>query len=52
MVALNTMLTDDGAALHVPAGHDGGIVQLVSIATGDCRFSSPPQRPSWARAPR
>jgi Fe-S cluster assembly protein SufD len=35
MVALNTMLAADGAALHVPAGHDGGLVQLVSIAAGD-----------------
>jgi Fe-S cluster assembly protein SufD len=35
MVALNTMLAADGAALHVPAGHDGGMVQLVSVATGD-----------------
>jgi Fe-S cluster assembly protein SufD len=38
MVALNTMLADDGAALHVPAGHDGGTVQLVSVATGDVDF--------------
>jgi Fe-S cluster assembly protein SufD len=38
MVALNTMLAADGAALHVPAGHDGGIVQLVSIAAGDADF--------------
>jgi Fe-S cluster assembly protein SufD len=35
MVALNTMLTEDGAILHVPAGHDAGIVQLISIATSD-----------------
>jgi Fe-S cluster assembly protein SufD len=35
MVALNTMLAADGAALHVPAGHDGGTLQLVSIATGN-----------------
>jgi Fe-S cluster assembly protein SufD len=35
MVALNTMLAADGAALHVPAGHDGGMVQLVSVSTGD-----------------
>ncbi|HEX4369442.1 MAG TPA: SufD family Fe-S cluster assembly protein, partial [Rhodopila sp.] len=35
MVALNTMLAADGAALHVPSGHDGGTVQLVSIATAD-----------------
>lgn len=38
MVALNTMLAADGAALHVPAGHDGGMVQLVSIAAGDADF--------------
>jgi Fe-S cluster assembly protein SufD len=35
MVALNTMLATDGACLHVPVGTDGGIVQLVSIATRD-----------------
>jgi len=35
MVALNTMLTQDGAALTMPAGHDGGIVQMVSIAAGN-----------------
>jgi Fe-S cluster assembly protein SufD len=38
MVALNTMLAADGAALHVPAGHDAGMVQLVSIAAGDADF--------------
>jgi Fe-S cluster assembly protein SufD len=38
MVALNTMLASDGAALHVPAGFDGGLVQLVSIAGGDADF--------------
>ena len=38
MVALNTMLAADGAALHVPAGHDGGVVQLVSIAAADADF--------------
>lgn len=38
MVALNTMLAADGAALHVPAGHDGGLVQLVSVAAGDADF--------------
>ncbi len=35
MVALNTMLAEDGAVLHVPAHHDGGTIQLVSIATAD-----------------
>ena len=38
MVALNTMLAQDGAALHVPAGFDAGLVQLVSIASGDGDF--------------
>jgi len=34
LVALNTMLAEDGAAIHVPAGHDAGTVVLVSIGTG------------------
>ncbi|MDB5398693.1 MAG: Fe-S cluster assembly protein SufD [Acetobacteraceae bacterium] len=38
MVALNTMLAADGAALDVPDGHDGGIVQLVSVAASDADF--------------
>jgi Fe-S cluster assembly protein SufD len=38
MVALNTMLAADGATLHVPAGHDGGIVQFISIAATDADF--------------
>jgi Fe-S cluster assembly protein SufD len=38
MVALNTMLAADGATLHVPADHDGGTVQLVSIAAADADF--------------
>jgi Fe-S cluster assembly protein SufD len=38
MVALNTMLAQDGAALHVPAGFDAGVLQLVSIAVGDGDF--------------
>jgi Fe-S cluster assembly protein SufD len=38
MVALNTMLAIDGAALHVPDGQDAGVVQLVSIATSDGDF--------------
>jgi Fe-S cluster assembly protein SufD len=38
LVALNTMLAEDGAVLDVPAGHDAGIVQLISIATGDADF--------------
>jgi Fe-S cluster assembly protein SufD len=35
MVALNTMLATEGARLHVPPGHDGGTVQLISVATTD-----------------
>jgi Fe-S cluster assembly protein SufD len=31
MVALNTMLAEDGAILTVPAGHDGGLLFLVHI---------------------
>jgi len=38
MVALNTMLTTDGGALHVPAGFDGGVVQLVSLAGGEADY--------------
>jgi Fe-S cluster assembly protein SufD len=38
MVALNTMLAADGAALHVPPGYDGGLVQLVSVVGGDADF--------------
>jgi Fe-S cluster assembly protein SufD len=34
MVALNTMLAEDGAVVTVPAGVDAGLLQLVSIATG------------------
>jgi Fe-S cluster assembly protein SufD len=35
LVALNTMLAEDGIAITVPAGHDGGTLVLVSIGTGD-----------------
>ncbi len=35
MVALNTMLAEDGAVLDVPADQDGSVVQLVSIACSD-----------------
>jgi Fe-S cluster assembly protein SufD len=35
LVALNTMLAEDGAAIHVPAGTDGGTVILASLATGN-----------------
>jgi Fe-S cluster assembly protein SufD len=38
MVALNTMLAADGAALYVPAGHNGGVVQVVSVASSDADF--------------
>ncbi len=34
LVALNTMLSEDGAAIHVPAGLDAGTLVLVSIGTG------------------
>jgi Fe-S cluster assembly protein SufD len=33
MIALNTMLAEDGVVLDVPAGSDAGAVQLASIAT-------------------
>lgn len=35
MVALNTMLTADGAAISVPADHNGDLLQLVSIGTAN-----------------
>jgi Fe-S cluster assembly protein SufD len=38
MVALNTMLAEDGAVLDVPADRDAGVVQLVSIASSDADF--------------
>lgn len=38
MVALNTMLTEDGAVLRVPVDHDAGMLQLVSIAMCDADF--------------
>jgi Fe-S cluster assembly protein SufD len=34
LVALNTMLAEDGAAIHVPAGTDAGTIILASLATG------------------
>jgi Fe-S cluster assembly protein SufD len=34
MVALNTMLAEDGAAIEVPAGVDGGLLVLASLGTG------------------
>jgi Fe-S cluster assembly protein SufD len=33
MVALNTMLAEDGVQLHVPAGVDAGVVVLLSLGT-------------------
>lgn len=33
LVALNTMLAEDGARIDVPAGVDAGVVQLASLAT-------------------
>jgi len=33
MAALNTMLAEDGASLHVPSGLDAGVVHLISLAT-------------------
>lgn len=33
LVALNTMLAEDGAELHVPEGMDAGTLHLVSMAT-------------------
>jgi Fe-S cluster assembly protein SufD len=33
LVALNTMLAEDGARIEVPEGTDGGVLQLVSLAT-------------------
>ena len=34
LVALNTMLAEDGAVIEVPAGVDGGVLQVVSFASG------------------
>jgi Fe-S cluster assembly protein SufD len=33
MVALNTMLAEDGAVIEVPANTDGGLLHLISLAT-------------------
>jgi Fe-S cluster assembly protein SufD len=33
LVALNTMLAEDGVVLSVPSGVDGGTLQIVSLAT-------------------
>ncbi len=37
MVALNTMLFEDGLLLTVPAGVAGGVLDLLSVATGGAR---------------
>jgi Fe-S cluster assembly protein SufD len=34
LVALNTMLAEDGAAIDVAAGHDAGTLLLISLGTG------------------
>ena len=34
LVALNTMLAEDGASITVPAGADAGTLVLVSLGTG------------------
>jgi Fe-S cluster assembly protein SufD len=33
MVALNTMLFEDGLFIDIPAGHDAGVMELLSIAS-------------------
>jgi len=33
LVALNTMLTEGGVRITIPAGHDGGLLMLASLAT-------------------
>ncbi|MGE0416002.1 MAG: Fe-S cluster assembly protein SufD [Acetobacteraceae bacterium] len=38
MVALNTMLAEDGAELRIEPGTDAGIVHLISIGTGTTAF--------------
>jgi Fe-S cluster assembly protein SufD len=38
LVALNTMLAEDGASLFVPAGVDAGLLLLVSIASDGASF--------------
>jgi Fe-S cluster assembly protein SufD len=38
LVALNTMLAEDGASLSVPTGIDAGVVLLVSVATNRAAF--------------
>ncbi|MGE4049137.1 MAG: Fe-S cluster assembly protein SufD, partial [Acetobacteraceae bacterium] len=38
MVALNTMLAEDGAELRIPAGVDAGVVRLLSLGSGTTAF--------------
>ena len=38
LVALNTMLAEDGASLKIPAGVDAGLLLLVSLATDEAAF--------------
>jgi Fe-S cluster assembly protein SufD len=38
LVALNTMLAEDGASLIIPAGIDAGLLLLVSLATDEAAF--------------
>jgi Fe-S cluster assembly protein SufD len=38
LVALNTMLAEDGAVLHVPDGVDAGLVVLVSVGNDRAAF--------------
>jgi Fe-S cluster assembly protein SufD len=38
LVALNTMLAEDGAVIEVPAGSDGGLLVLASAATDRTPF--------------
>jgi Fe-S cluster assembly protein SufD len=55
LVALNTMLAEDGAALHVPVGLDAGVLQLISIATnapGRATAFHPRHRVSLSRGAR
>ena len=41
LVALNTMLAEDGAALHIPAGVDAGTVLLISLGSGQASHFHP-----------
>ncbi len=38
LVALNTMLAEDGATIDVPAGVAAGVLQLVSVGRGNAAF--------------